>query len=207
MFEKFTDRSMKVLNLAKNEAIKTKSEVVFTEHILIGCMREESGVAHHCLSNFDLSIKRVRDEIVKLNKSKEQVSDKVDYSPHARELFKNAIDEAEKIGHNYIGTEHLLLSLLANKEFNGYAIMETCGLKTSEVKHYLLNLLGLSLQRYKIRDLKDVDGILDVVDNTGKLISLYQPQTDSLNFWNAVNIPLDDLEEIIEVCKLWKETS
>ena len=98
---------MKVLSLAKTEAISTKSEAVFTEHILIGLMKEESGVAHHCLSNFYLSIKQVRDEIAKLNKPKEQISDKIDYSPHTRDLFKNAIDEAKKIKHPSHATAYM----------------------------------------------------------------------------------------------------
>jgi ATP-dependent Clp protease ATP-binding subunit ClpC len=139
MFERFTDRSMKVLSLAKNEAINTKTAAVFTEHILIGLMREGSGVAHHCLSNFYLSLKQVRDEIAKLNKPKEEVAaDRIDYSPHVRELFNDAIEAAKKIGHNYVGTEHLLASLLSNKAFTGYFILEKCDLEPDKIMVYLM---------------------------------------------------------------------
>jgi ATP-dependent Clp protease ATP-binding subunit ClpC len=206
MFDRFTDRSKKILALARTEAISNKSEAVFTEHILVGMMREGSGVAGNCLANFDLSIKQVRDEIAKLNKPREPISDRIDYSPHARDLFLGAVDEAKKIGHNYVGTEHLLLSLLANKFFNGYIILEECGIKPDKVRHYLLNLLGLAPKKYKLKDAKDVVSILDLT-NGKEVVAFYHKESHSLSFVEFSNIPVDDLEEITEVCREWKESN
>jgi ATP-dependent Clp protease ATP-binding subunit ClpA len=139
MFEIFTDRARKVLELAKNEA-RDSDVNVGPQHILVGLLREGSGVAHHVLEAFDISVKKVRDEFSNLPSEKSSDSAFTDQS---KQVFEDAVEEASVLKHTWIGTEHLLLGILKREEGIASLILQKIGLKLEELREYTLELLGL----------------------------------------------------------------
>src|SRR6478736_1488654 len=131
MFERFTDRARKVMALANQEAQRFNHEYIGTEHILLGLVKEGSGVGANVLKNLDVDLRKVRLEVEKLVKSGPDMvtMGKLPQTPRAKKVIEYAIEEARNLNHNYVGTEHLLLGLL--REHDGVA---------AEV----LNLLGAS---------------------------------------------------------------
>jgi len=119
MFERFTDRARKVMALANQEAQRFNHEYVGTEHILLGLVKEGSGVGATVLKNLDVDIKKLRLEIEKLVKSGPDMvtMGKLPQTPRAKKVIEYAIEEARALNHNYVGTEHILLGLV--KEGSG----------------------------------------------------------------------------------------
>src|SRR3989338_7950703 len=118
MFNRFTERARKVLVLAKEEARRFNHDYIGTEHILLGLIREGEGVACAVLQNLGVDLERLRIEIEKLVSagSTAQVLGDIPFTPRAKKALELAADEARALGHNYIGTEHILLGLLREEE-------------------------------------------------------------------------------------------
>src|SRR5262249_53563092 len=118
MYERFTDRARKVMQLAKQEARRFDHEYIGTEHILLGLIKEGSGVAANVLKNFDISLRKIRLEVEKIAQSGPGMvtTERLPQTPHAKKVIEYAIEEARKLNHNYVGTEHLLLGLLREHE-------------------------------------------------------------------------------------------
>lgn len=114
MYEKFTDRARKVMQLANQEAQRLNHEYIGTEHILLGLVKEGSGVAANVLKNTDIDLRKVPLEIEKIAPpgSKMIAMGRLPYAPIVEEVIKDSIEEAQSLGHDYVGTEHLLLGLL-----------------------------------------------------------------------------------------------
>ena len=144
MFERFTDRARKVMALANQEAQRFNHEYIGTEHILLGLVKEGSGVGANVLKNLDVDIKKLRLEIEKLVKSgPDMVSmGKLPQTPRAKKVIEYAIEEARSLNHNYVGTEHLLLGLLRETEGIAAQVLMNLGLKLEDVRQEVLNLLG-----------------------------------------------------------------
>src|SRR6202789_4323216 len=144
MFERFTDRARKVMALANQEAQRFNHEYIGTEHILLGLVKEGSGVGANVLKNLDVDLRRVRLEVEKLVKSRPDMvtMGKHPQTPRAKKVIEYAIEEARNLNHNYVGTEHLLLGLL--REHDGVAahVLMNLDLKLEEVREEVLNLLG-----------------------------------------------------------------
>jgi len=121
MFERFTDRARKVMALANQEAQRFNHEYIGTEHILLGLVKEGSGVGANVLKNLDVDLRKVRLEVEKLVKSGPDMvtMGKLPQTPRAKKVIEYAIEEARNLNHNYVGTEHLLLGLL--REHDGVA--------------------------------------------------------------------------------------
>ena len=121
MYERFTDRARKVMQLANQEAQRFNHEYIGTEHILLGLVKEGSGVAANVLKNLDIDLRKVRLEVEKLVKSGPDMvtMGKLPQTPRAKKVIEYAIEEARNLNHNYVGTEHLLLGLL--REQDGWA--------------------------------------------------------------------------------------
>ena len=121
MYERFTDRSRKVMALANQEAQRFNHEYLGTEHILLGLIKEGSGVGAHVLKNLNVDLFKVRCEVEKLVKSGPETvtMGKLPQTPRAKKVIEYAIEEARNLGHKYVGTEHLLLGLC--KEIEGIA--------------------------------------------------------------------------------------
>jgi len=121
MFERFTDRARKVMALANQEAQRFNHEYVGTEHVLLGLVKEGQGVAANVLHNLSVDLKKIRLEVEKIVKSGPAMvtMGKLPQTPRAKKVIEFAIEEARNLGHNYVGTEHLLLGLL--REHDGVA--------------------------------------------------------------------------------------
>ncbi len=144
MFERFTDRARKVMALANQEAQRFNHEYIGTEHILLGLVKEGSGVGATVLKNLDVDIKKLRLEIEKLVKSGPDMvtMGKLPHTPRAKKVIEFAIEEARSLNHNYVGTEHLLLGLLRESEGIAAQVMMNLGLRLEDVRQEVLNLLG-----------------------------------------------------------------
>jgi ATP-dependent Clp protease ATP-binding subunit ClpC len=144
MFERFTDRARKVMALANQEAQRFNHEYIGTEHILLGLVKEGSGVGATVLKNLDVDIKKLRLEIEKLVKSGPDMvtMGKLPHTPRAKKVIEFAIEEARSLNHNYVGTEHLLLGLLRETDGIAAQVMMNLGLRLEDVRQEVLNLLG-----------------------------------------------------------------
>jgi len=144
MFERFTDRARKVMALANQEAQRFNHEYIGTEHILLGLVKEASGVGANVLKNLDVDIKKLRLEIEKLVKSGPDMvtMGKLPQTPRAKKVIEYAIEEARALNHNYVGTEHILLGLLRETEGIAAQVLMNIGLKLEDVRQEVLNLLG-----------------------------------------------------------------
>jgi len=148
MFEQFTDRARKVMSLANQEAQRFNHEYVGTEHILLGLLKEGSGVAFHVLANLDVTLRKARLEVEKLIKSGPDMvtMGKLPQTPRAKKALGYAVEEAEKLNHNYIGTEHVLLGILREKDGSAAQVLLNLGQNLDTIRDELFNLLGVSVQ-------------------------------------------------------------
>ena len=146
MFERFTDRARKVMALANQEAQRFNHEYIGTEHILLGLVKEGSGVGANVLKNLDVDLRKVRLEVEKLVKAGPEMvtMGKLPQTPRAKKVIEYAIEEARNLNHNYVGTEHLLLGLLREHDGVAAQVLMNLSLKLEEVREEVLNLLGAS---------------------------------------------------------------
>jgi ATP-dependent Clp protease ATP-binding subunit ClpC len=148
MFERFTDRARKVMGLANQEAQRFNHEYIGTEHILLGLVKEGSGVAANVLRNLDIDLKKIRIEVEKIVQSGPNTATvgKLPYTPRAKKVIELAFEEARSLGHNYVGTEHLLLGLLKEQDGVAAKVLMNLNLKMEEVREEVLNLLGATFE-------------------------------------------------------------
>ena len=144
MFDKFTDRARKVMSLARMEAQRLASETIGTEHILLGIIREGSGVAVRALMNMDMDGKKIMEEIEKLihAEPRQAAAGQIPFTPRAKKVLEFAHEEALALNHDYIGTEHLLLGLLKEEEGIAARALTNVGLKLSEMREEIMTILG-----------------------------------------------------------------
>ena len=146
MYERFTDRARKVMQLANQEAQRFNHEYIGTEHILLGLVKEGSGVAANVLKNLDIDLRKIRLEVEKIVQpgpgGDQVVMGKLPHTPRAKKVIEYSIEEARNLNHNYVGTEHLLLGLLREQEGVAAQVLMNLGLKLEDVREEVLNLLG-----------------------------------------------------------------
>jgi ATP-dependent Clp protease ATP-binding subunit ClpC len=144
MYERFTDRARKVMQLANQEAQRFNHEYIGTEHILLGLIKEGSGVAANVLKNLDVDLRKIRLEVEKLVQSGPDMvtMGKLPQTPRAKKVIEYSMEEARNLNHNYVGTEHILLGLLREQEGVAAQVLMNLGLKLEEVREEVLNLLG-----------------------------------------------------------------
>jgi len=148
MFERFTDRARKVMALANQEAQRFNHEYVGTEHVLLGLVKEGQGVAANVLHNLQVDLKKIRLEVEKIVKSGPNMvtMGKLPQTPRAKKVIEFAIEEARNLGHNYVGTEHLLLGLLREHDGVAAQVLMNLGLKLDDVRTEVLNILGATME-------------------------------------------------------------
>jgi len=144
MFNRFTERARKVILLAKEEAKRFNHDYIGTEHILLGLVREGEGVAAAVLESAGLSSEKIRVEIEKLVKAGPStlISGDIPFTPKAKKVMELSMDEAVSLGHNYIGTEHLLLGLLREGEGVAAQVLINLGLDLNKARSEIMRLLG-----------------------------------------------------------------
>ncbi len=148
MYERFTDRARKVMQLANQEAQRFNHEYIGTEHVLLGLIKEGSGVAANVLKNLDVDLRKIRLEVEKLVQSGPDMvtMGKLPQTPRAKKVIEYSMEEARNLNHNYVGTEHILLGLLREQEGVAAQVLMNLGLKLEEVREEVLNLLGHGLE-------------------------------------------------------------
>src|SRR6188768_873231 len=148
MYERFTDRARKVMQLANQEAQRFNHEYIGTEHVLLGLIKEGSGVAANVLKNLDIDLRKIRLEVEKLVQSGPEMvtMGKLPQTPRAKKVIEYSMEEARNLNHNYVGTEHILLGLLREQEGVAAQVLMNLGLKLEEVREEVLNLLGHGLE-------------------------------------------------------------
>lgn len=146
MFERFTDRARKVMALANQEAQRFNHEYIGTEHILLGIIKEGSGVGANVLKNLGVDLRRVRVEVEKLIKKGPEIvtTGKLPQTPRAKRAIEFAIAEARDLGHNYVGTEHMLLGLIHETDGVAAQVLMNLGVTLASIRKGVLDLSGAS---------------------------------------------------------------
>ncbi len=144
MFDRFTDRARTVMGFARQEAERFNHDYIGTEHVLLGLIKEGSGVAANVLENLDVDLERVRSEVEGMVKHGPDVAPmgQLPFTPRAKKVLEFAMEEAKQLDHNYVGTEHLLLGLLRENEGVAAQVLMNLGLKLDEVRSEVMELLG-----------------------------------------------------------------
>jgi len=144
-FDRFTDRARKVLTLAQDEAQRFNHGYIGTEHLLLGLVREGEGVAARVLENMNVELPKVRTAVeFIIGRGDRPVVGEVGLTPRAKRVIELAIDEARRLGHNYIGTEHLLLGLVREGEGIAAGVLESLGVNLDKVRHEVIRVLSQS---------------------------------------------------------------
>ncbi len=148
MYERFTDRARKVMQLASQEARRFDHEFVGTEHILLGVVAEGAGVAANVLKNLDIDLRKIRHEVEKIVQTGPSFGETpaapvaVPLTPRAKKVVEYAIDEAKHLGHNYVGSEHILLGLLREDEGVAAQVLANLNVTHAAIREEVMNLLG-----------------------------------------------------------------
>ena len=143
MFEMFTERARRVVLHAQKEATRLRHYVVGTEHLLLGLIKEGQGVAAKALESLDVDLGKVRMEVEKIIGVGEQiVLGEVPFTPRAKRVIELALDEARQLGHNYVGTEHLLLGLIREGEGVAAQVLKNLGVDLESARKQVFKLLG-----------------------------------------------------------------
>ncbi len=152
MYERFTDRARKVMQLANQEAQRFNHEYIGTEHILLGLVKEGSGVAANVLKNLEIDLRKIRLEVEKLVQSGPEMvtMGKLPQTPRAKKVIEYSMEEARNLNHNYVGTEHILLGLLREQEGVAAQVLMNLGMKLDDVREEVLNLLGHGLESSEV---------------------------------------------------------
>jgi ATP-dependent Clp protease ATP-binding subunit ClpC len=144
MFERFTERARSVIVLAQEEARTLKHSFIGTEHMLLGLLREEEGVAARVLASFDVTVERTRaavDDLV-ADVNEHAPTGQIPFTPRAKKVCELALREALSLGHNFIGTEHILLGLVRENEGVAARILLDFNLDSEKVRNEVIRMLS-----------------------------------------------------------------
>lgn len=149
MYERFTDRARRVILLASDEARRFRHEYIGTEHLLLGLIGEGSGIGANVLRNLDVDLAAVRRQVERIVQhgpdEDAAVAGRLPHTPRAKKVIDYAIEGARALGHNFVGTEHLLLGLLREGEGVAAQVLMNLGLNFDDARTEVLNLLGHNL--------------------------------------------------------------
>jgi len=140
--ERFTQRARRVLSLAQEEAERLRHNYIGTEHLLLGLLREEGGVAGRVLRDLGLEQRRVEELVEELTRATARTTaTTAELSPGTKRVLELAVDEARRMGHHYIGTEHLLLGLVRQSEGVAIDVLKRLGVSPEEVRRQTRRVL------------------------------------------------------------------
>ena len=143
MFERFTEKAIKVIMLAQEEARRLGHNFVGTEQILLGLIGEGTGVAAKVLKSMGINLKDARIEVEKIiGRGSGFVAVEIPFTPRAKRVLELSLEEARQLGHNYIGTEHLLLGLIREGEGVAARVLENLGVDLTKVRTQVIRMLG-----------------------------------------------------------------
>lgn len=180
MFDRFTERARKVLKYAEEEARSLKHNYIGTEHILLGLIREEDGIAGSILNDLDITLDKVRKKVKNIigegNQKKDSIKS-IGLTPRTKKILNLSMDEARKLDHNYIGTEHILLALIREGEGVGINIITQLGGNLDDIRDDILDIIGGNKSRSAVvsegkggtPNLDEYSRDLTALDKEGKL--------------------------------------
>ncbi|AXI07571.1 ATP-dependent Clp protease ATP-binding subunit ClpC [Oceanobacillus zhaokaii] len=142
MFGRFTEKAQKVLALSQEEAVRLGHTNIGTEHILLGLVREGEGIAAKALQSLGLEVPKIQEEVEKLIGVGKQQMQTIHYTPRAKKVVELSQDEARKLGHSYVGTEHILLGLIREGEGVAARVLNNLGVSLNKARQQVLQLLG-----------------------------------------------------------------
>jgi ATP-dependent Clp protease ATP-binding subunit ClpC len=142
MFGRFTERAQKVLALAQEEAVRLGHNNIGTEHILLGLIREGEGIAAKALTALGLGPDKIQKEVEALIGRGHESTQTIHYTPRAKKVIELSMDEARKLGHSYVGTEHILLGLIREGEGVAARVLNNLGVSLNKARQQVLQLLG-----------------------------------------------------------------
>ncbi|WP_170005882.1 ATP-dependent protease ATP-binding subunit ClpC [Bacillus fonticola] len=142
MFGRFTERAQKVLALAQEEAIRLRHSNIGTEHVLLGLVREGEGIAAKALYGLGLNPEKIQKEVEGLIGTGDEKGQNIHYTPRAKKVIELSMDEARKLGHSYVGTEHILLGLIREGEGVAARVLNNLGVSLNKARQQVLQLLG-----------------------------------------------------------------
>ncbi|MFC0013909.1 MULTISPECIES: ATP-dependent Clp protease ATP-binding subunit [Allobacillus] len=142
MFGKFTERAQKVLALSQEEALRLGHNNIGTEHILLGLIKEGEGIAAKALKSLDIDSEKIQQEVEQLIGKGEAKNQTIHYTPRAKKVIELSMDEARKLNHSYVGTEHILLGLIREGEGVAARVFNNLGVSLNKARQQVLQLLG-----------------------------------------------------------------
>ncbi len=161
-FEKFSERARRVLTLAQEEAQRFNHNYIGTEHILLGLVREDEGVAAKVLTNLGVALNRVRSGVeFIIGRGEKPSSGEIGLTPRAKRVIELAIDEARHLGHNYIGTEHLLLGSLREEEGVAAQVLDSFGITLEQTRAEVVRILSQGVTRSRLARTSSKTPVLD----------------------------------------------
>jgi ATP-dependent Clp protease ATP-binding subunit ClpA len=150
MFERFTERARQVIILAQEEARALKHNYIGTEHVLLGLLREEEGLAARALASLGVTQENVRTAVLTIvGEGEKAVNGQIPFTPRAKKILELALREALSLGHSYIGTEHILLGLIRENEGVAARILLDLGTDAESIRNEVIRLLSQSHQENK----------------------------------------------------------
>jgi ATP-dependent Clp protease ATP-binding subunit ClpC len=145
MFERYTERARQVVVLAQDEARALKHNYIGTEHILLGLLREEEGLAARVLESLAITVEEVRAQVARIvGRGDEVTTGQIPFTPRAKKVLELALGEARSLGHNHIGTEHILLGLVRENEGVGARILLDFGAGAEKIRNEIIRMLSRS---------------------------------------------------------------
>ncbi|HJO06234.1 MAG TPA: Clp protease N-terminal domain-containing protein, partial [Chloroflexota bacterium] len=141
--DKFTERAKKVLVYAQDEATRFNHNYIGTEHLLLGLLREGDGIAAKVLGNLGAELNKVRSAVeFIIGRGERMVVGDINLTPRAKRVIELAVEEARRLGHNYIGTEHLLLGLVREGEGIAAGVLESLGVNLDKVRAQVVQVVS-----------------------------------------------------------------
>jgi ATP-dependent Clp protease ATP-binding subunit ClpA len=204
MYNRFTDRARNVMQLANQEALRVKHEYIGTEHILLGLVREGSGVAANVLKNLGLDLEKIRNEVEKVIpagpiSTLSGSSGKLPQTPRAKKVIEYAIEEARNLNHNYVGTEHILLGLLRENEGVASQVLMNLGLRLELVREEVLRLLGSAIMQNMEEPLPLSEVDLHLPDEVRLVVETFDRLIDQIGHFKEAAIALQDFEQAARI--------
>jgi len=143
VFERFSERARQVIVLAQDEARALRHNYIGTEHILLGLMREEEGLAARLLESLDISVEEMRAQIARVvGRGNGVTAEQIPFTPRAKRVLEMALREALSLGHNYIGTEHILLALVRVSEGRAARILLDFDADAEKIRNEIIHMLS-----------------------------------------------------------------
>ena len=210
MFERFTDRSRRVVVLAQEEARMLNHNYIGTEHILLGLIRESDGLAARALESLEISLGAVRQQVEEIiGQGQEAPTGPVPFTPRAKKVLALSLRESLQLGHNYIGTEHILLGLIREGDGVAAQVLVRLGADLNRVRQQVIQLL----HGYSVQDVESAGSRpggrapADLPDDALARFDALDKRLTALERWVSMQPDLEDLDRQIAQVRHEKEAA